>query len=264
MSANPSSTLKKGGFMNDKRFFVVLSLLLIILLWTTACLTAPISTPEITAVVIAATSALPPTPTPLPTDTPTPLPTSTISPSPVPTPTTLPKDYLVKEGDTLSAIAKLYGIPLAFIILNNGIEDANLIYPGQVLIIPDPGETPTKIAKDGKQIVVILSLQMTYAFADGQLIKEFLVSTGRPDTPTVQGSYAIYDKYKLTRMTGPGYDLPDVPWTMYFYEGYSFHGTYWHNNFGHTMSHGCVNMSIDDAHWLYDWAPLGTHVLILP
>ena len=65
-------------------------------------------------------------------------------------------------------------------------------------------------------------------------------------------------------MTGPGYDLPDVPWTMYFYQDYGIHGTYWHHNFGHPMSHGCVNMQTDDAKWLYDWAPLGTSVLILP
>lgn len=43
-------------------------------------------------------------------------------------------------------------------------------------------------------------------------------------------------------MTGPGYDLPNVPYTMYFYQGYGLHGTYWHNNFGTPMSHGCVNM----------------------
>ncbi|MBI5619492.1 L,D-transpeptidase, partial [Candidatus Gottesmanbacteria bacterium] len=53
---------------------------------------------------------------------------------------------------------------------------------------------------------------------------------------------------------GPGYYLPDVPYVMYFYLGYAIHGTYWHNNFGHPMSHGCVNMRIEDAKTLFEWS----------
>jgi lipoprotein-anchoring transpeptidase ErfK/SrfK len=62
-------------------------------------------------------------------------------------------------------------------------------------------------------------------------------------------------------MTGPGYSLPDVPYTMYFYQGYALHGTYWHDNFGQPMSRGCVNLSIDNSKKLFEWAapviPLG-------
>jgi lipoprotein-anchoring transpeptidase ErfK/SrfK len=61
-------------------------------------------------------------------------------------------------------------------------------------------------------------------------------------------------------MTGPGYYLPNVPYTMYFYGGYGLHGTYWHNNFGTPMSHGCVNLSTADSGWLFDWASVGTVV----
>jgi len=170
----------------------------------------------------------------------------------------------VTSGDTLWNIAQIYGIPVGFIALQNGLTDADKIYPGQVLNIPVSAETPPDISQMGKQIVVILSLQKTYAYEDGKLIKVFLVSTGLPGSPTVLGSYTIYQKLPSTRMVGPGYDLPNVPWTMYFFEGYGLHGTYWHHNFGHPMSHGCVNMQTDDAKWLYDWAPLGTPVLILP
>ena len=120
------------------------------------------------------------------------------------------------------------------------------------------------IREAGQQIVVILSEQKTYAYEDGLLLKEFLVSTGVATYPTVLGTYAIYIKLDSTRMTGPGYDLPNVPWTMYFYQGYGFHGTYWHNNFGTPMSHGCVNMRTEDADWLYHWAKVGTPVLVLP
>jgi lipoprotein-anchoring transpeptidase ErfK/SrfK len=63
-------------------------------------------------------------------------------------------------------------------------------------------------------------------------------------------------------MVGPGYDLPNVPYVMYFYQGYGLHGTYWHHNFGHPMSHGCVNFKTEDAGWLYNWASVGTLVNI--
>ena len=64
---------------------------------------------------------------------------------------------------------------------------------------------------------------------------------------------------------GEYYNVPQVPDVMYFTdEGHAFHGTYWHNNFGQVMSHGCVNLPLDLAAWLYDWTPMGTAVLIMP
>jgi lipoprotein-anchoring transpeptidase ErfK/SrfK len=63
-------------------------------------------------------------------------------------------------------------------------------------------------------------------------------------------------------MRGPGYDLHNVPYTMYFYKGYGLHGTYWHNNFGTPMSHGCVNMPTEEAKWAYYWADYGTPVVV--
>ncbi|HUT20831.1 MAG TPA: L,D-transpeptidase, partial [Anaerolineae bacterium] len=86
-------------------------------------------------------------------------------------------------------------------------------------------------------------------------------STGTWRTPTVVGTFSVYVKYTSTRMRGPGYDLPNVPYTMYFYRSYGLHGTYWHNNFGTPMSHGCVNLSIPDSRWLFNWAPAGTKVV---
>ena len=78
----------------------------------------------------------------------------------------------------------------------------------------------------------------------------------------VKGRFRVYAKYRATPMRGPGYYLPNVPWTMYFYGGYAIHGTYWHNNFGTPMSHGCVNMKIPEAKWLYNWTPRGTLVVV--
>jgi lipoprotein-anchoring transpeptidase ErfK/SrfK len=127
--------------------------------------------------------------------------------------------------------------------------------------LSDP--TPAQFSANGTNdhwIDVNLSEQRVYAYEGNTIVNSFLVSTGLPDTPTVIGQYKIYVKVPIQDMSGPGYYLPNVPWVMYFYESYGFHGTYWHNNFGKPMSRGCVNMKIEDAKWLYDWAAVGTFV----
>jgi len=111
-------------------------------------------------------------------------------------------------------------------------------------------------------IDVNLSQQMVYAYEGDVIVNSFVVSTGTAQTPTVTGKYKIWIKLKSTTMSGPGYHLTNVPYTMYFYKGYGLHGTYWHNNFGTPMSHGCVNLSIPDAEWLYYWALEGTVVKV--
>lgn len=115
-----------------------------------------------------------------------------------------------------------------------------------------------------KKITVDLSAQHLYAYEGDKVIMDFPVSTGKWNhTPT--GTYNIWVKLRFTRMTGGTgadyYNLPNVPYVMFFYgdnaskgQGYSIHGTYWHNNFGHPMSHGCVNMKIADAGTLFAWA----------
>jgi hypothetical protein len=90
----------------------------------------------------------------------------------------------------------------------------------------------------------------------------FAVSTGMPWTPTPTGTFSIWTKLSSTLMAGPGYYLPGVPWTMYFYRGYGIHGTYWHNNFGHPMSHGCVNMRTPEAQFVYERVSVGTKVVV--
>jgi lipoprotein-anchoring transpeptidase ErfK/SrfK len=76
------------------------------------------------------------------------------------------------------------------------------------------------------------------------------------------GQFRIYVKYTYDDMAGPGYYLANVPYVMYFYRGYSLHGTYWHDNFGQPMSHGCVNLPTPHAQWLFNWAQVGTMVNI--
>jgi len=117
-----------------------------------------------------------------------------------------------------------------------------------------------------KHIEVDLTNQKLYAVENGVKIAEFYVSTGKwGRTPT--GEFSIWVKYRYTKMSGGNkalgtyYYLPNVPFTMYFYNaeipqsrGYGIHGAYWHSNFGEVMSHGCINMRIRDVEKLYYWA----------
>jgi hypothetical protein len=124
----------------------------------------------------------------------------------------------------------------------------------------DPGD----MANEGRWIDVDLGDQLLTAYDGSNPVMTLLVSTGTASHPTVTGQFRIWTKLESTRMRGPGYDLKDVPYTMYFYEGYGLHGAYWHNNFGTPMSHGCVNLSPSEAGWLFSFASVGTLVNVHP
>lgn len=142
---------------------------------------------------------------------------------------------------------------------------------------PTPSPTPTPAPKlafavpsvspaptEGKWIDIDLSEQRLAAYVGSVPVYAVRVSTGLPGTPTRTGQFHVYRKYAATTMSGPGYSLPAVPWTMYYDGSYAIHGTYWHSNFGHPMSHGCINLPTPDAKWLFDWTPEGTLVIIHP
>jgi lipoprotein-anchoring transpeptidase ErfK/SrfK len=135
-------------------------------------------------------------------------------------------------------------------------------------------EVSSKPRATGKYIVVDISDQRLYAY-DVAGKKHILalssrVSTGIKGTPTPKGTFHIFKKQPSRYMQGPlpgiskkVYDLPGVPWTMYFtQQGAAIHGTYWHNNFGSPNSNGCVNLPVKTAAWLYEWAPVGTSVIV--
>lgn len=110
-----------------------------------------------------------------------------------------------------------------------------------------------------KWIEVSLDEQKLRAWEGNKLVMEFPISSGLW-YPTPKGTFNIWYKTKATRMTGGSadlgtfYDLPNVPNDMFFYQGYALHGAYWHNNFGHPMSHGCVNEPLASAAQIFDWA----------
>ncbi len=208
----------------------------------------PTATASPTATFLpSATATLVPSPTA--THTPTPLPPASETPTPsatlLPTETATPADLASTQEPSSETPAV-----------------AGLVY-----VTPDtpaPALPSYSPAGGERWIDIDLSAQRLYAYEGDTVVASFVVSTGTAQYPTVTGRFRIYVKYVSANMSGPGYYLPNVPYTMYFYQGYGIHGTYWHNNFGTPMSHGCVNMRTGDAAWLFDWASVGTPVVVHP
>lgn len=112
---------------------------------------------------------------------------------------------------------------------------------------------------------VNLSEQYATIYIGNEVVLGTYVSTGREGWETPTGTFYINSKYETDDMegnvNGESWFVPEVPWTMYFTdEGHALHGTYWHNNFGSVMSHGCVNLPMDVAEYLYANAPIGTRI----
>lgn len=154
--------------------------------------------------------------------------------------------------------------------VENGVAG---VFGGQNVAAPavdlSKKESGTKVlgeatATGEKHIYVDLTTQTLTAYEGDKIFLQTAVSTGKW-FPTPPGEYTIWEKIRATRMSGGQgadyYNLPNVPFVMFFSgsgvpagAGFSLHGAYWHNNFGHPMSHGCVNMRIIDAEKIYNWA----------
>ncbi len=190
--------------------------------------------------------------------TPVPLPTVSQTPAllPTDTPTQTPTEVPTETPTATPEATETPGVLAMEIVPDT---------PTSVYVPPAVSEQkpPAAVTGNGTRwIDVDLTNQRVYAYEGDTIVNTFIVSTGTWLTPTVTGQYRIYVKYRSAKMSGPGYYLPNVPYVMYFYKGYGLHGTYWHNNFGTPMSHGCINLSIPDAEWLYNWASVGTLVNI--
>jgi len=215
----------------------------------------------------------------------------TATPSPAPASAAMPLEYTVQEGDTLATIAEAYSVSVDDLAAVNGITDLDRVYVGQILAMPDssapapttapPDDTqepsptaepsePTPIPlpasavaiDEGRWIDVDLSRQLLTAYEGHMPVRTTLVSTGLPKTPTPVGQFRIWIKLRTDDMAGADYYIEDVPYVMYFHGGYGLHGVTWHGNFGHPMSHGCVNLPTEEAEWLFNFADVGTLVNI--
>lgn len=117
-------------------------------------------------------------------------------------------------------------------------------------------------ASQNRWIEINLSTQRLIAWEGKKPVYAVVVSTGKKETPTLPGVFDIKFMRRLDRMRGENYDLSDVPYAMYYDGGYAIHGAYWHHDFGTPVSHGCTNVAVDHAEWLYNWASVGTPVVI--
>ena len=139
--------------------------------------------------------------------------------------------------------------------------EAAIAYPG-----------PGRRQIGDREILVSLAEQRVWAYEGEQPVLSSLVSTGTAETwetETPLGQWRILVKYEIQDMegtvSGDAYRVEDVPHVMYFTnQGHALHGTYWHNNFGTPMSHGCVNLPLDVADWMYGWASEGVGVTVVP
>jgi hypothetical protein len=144
-------------------------------------------------------------------------------------------------------------------------------------IIPDEELAPLspEVPETLKHIHVDLGTQTVAAFEDDALVLIARCSSGAGNTKTPLGDFRTYHKSPSVHMTNEGddeagvYDLPGVPWCSFFTgTGIAFHGTYWHNDYGRPRSHGCVNLTSEDAKFIYRWSspvvPPGVDYLHLP
>jgi len=135
-----------------------------------------------------------------------------------------------------------------------------IINTSEPMLLPGVLKVPEGIEVNEKWIDVNVSSQTVYAMEGSEVINSFLVSTGKIDTLTVMGKFRVYLKFETASMRGEDYYYPEIPFVMYFYQGYGFHGVTWPLKLGVPTSHGCINMLTPDAEWLYNWAEIGTFI----
>ena len=132
-----------------------------------------------------------------------------------------------------------------------------------------PNTSPPEGVTNGRWIEVNLFEQTVSVYEHSELVFASLVASGIEPFWSRPGLFQIYQKLNATPMRGAfeadrsdAYYLEDVPWTMYYDKARALHGAYWHNSFGAPRSHGCVNLSVGDARWLFDWAQEGDWVYV--
>jgi len=132
-----------------------------------------------------------------------------------------------------------------------------------------PRLSPPEGVEDGRWIEVNLYEQTLTVYENNRLVFATLVGTGYDPYYTQPGLFQIYEKKELETMTGAFetgkadyYFLENVPWTMYYDGPRALHGAYWRQRYGYELSHGCVNLSVGDSAWLFEWAEVGDWVYV--
>jgi lipoprotein-anchoring transpeptidase ErfK/SrfK len=136
-----------------------------------------------------------------------------------------------------------------------------LVGPGQWLslgVVAKVQPVTKPVGVSGRWVSVDLRQQVLTAYEEDRLVFTTLISSGLPGHQTREGLFHVWIHLPTDDMNGSmgqpdAYSLPYVPYVMYFDHNIALHGAYWHDAFGFPRSHGCVNMSLSDSHWLYDW-----------
>jgi LysM repeat protein len=255
---------------------------------TTATLaTSPTPTPTALATATLATS---------PTPTPTALVTATLATSPTPTtpvststpaatqapPKNTPVSssfYAVRSGDTLNLIALRYNIPMQSLVVANNLANPSFIRAGQVLVIPGAGQSPAAATAvpvvpgpigQGKEIVVDISEQHLYAYQNNQLVFSFVASTGIGNSTRI-GTFKVLDK--IPRAYSSAFNIWMPYWMGIYYSGTLENGIHglpllmngvelWGNLLGRPATYGCIESKTSEIKQLYEWAEIGTPVII--
>ncbi len=180
--------------------------------------------------------------------------------------------HTVQAGESLVDIAEVHEVNPGALARLNDLQNYSTLEPGLALRIPS--ENGLELLEGMSQrldwtlyptlterwIEVDLSEQMAIAYEGVRPVKVFVISSGVGDSPTITGTFRIWVKIAMqdmrggNRATGTAYHVEEVKNVQYFFEDYAFHGTYWHSNFGRPMSRGCINLTEEDAEWLFDWA----------
>ena len=156
---------------------------------------------------------------------------------------------------------------------SQSVDDAewNLIGPdrwveARKVATVTPLTMPPQGVNDGRWIEVNLAEQTLAVYENGQLVFATMVASGMDPFWTKPGLFQIFKKNEAEDMRGSDpadfYYLQNVPWTMYYDQSRALHGAYWRTRFGYPQSHGCVNLSVGDARWLFDWAKEGDWVYV--
>lgn len=139
----------------------------------------------------------------------------------------------------------------------------------RVVAMVTPNNVPPEGVKNDRWIAVNLKEQTLSVYDNHQLVFATLIASGMEPFWTKPGLFQIREKLDKTPMRGTAgpssedaYYLEDVPWTMYFDEARALHGAYWRAKLGFPQSHGCINMTVGDAHWLFNWAEVGDWVYV--
>jgi hypothetical protein len=144
------------------------------------------------------------------------------------------------------------------------VRDGSYVTAGAVQMVEPRTSFPSFAVDDRKWIDISIKSQLLVAYVGKRAVYVAQVSTGLGELAdaaksfaTIQGSFTIKSKHVTATMTGSAqaddYELADVPYVQYFHEGYALHASFWHDNFGRTQSHGCVNLTPADSAWVFEF-----------